>query len=105
MFYYGLDKGPDNVGLAGRVRNAVRPIPNVSFTIRWCTFHSCQLVCLGFYETMNNWEWDSTGVEILEECETPISDPLYLSCVKTCANTLRSQGIAKIILVGSLLRT
>ena len=58
VFTFVTDQGPDNVGMARRIRFRLKDFPLLLFIIRYCFFHQYHLLVKAMILILDNWDWD-----------------------------------------------
>lgn len=82
-----LDRGPDNVGWAGRMMTLTKHSPYVVFWTTWCMLHGSHLCAKNVLQTFDSWNWASLeGDEFWSGC-------CYFSATATVLNTSLSPSI------------
>ena len=56
-YIFGLDAGPDNVGMIRRVLARVMKLPNILTWVVFCLFHQCHLIVKRSLKTVEIYEW------------------------------------------------
>ncbi|CAK0813601.1 unnamed protein product, partial [Prorocentrum cordatum] len=87
VYAFGLDAGPDNVGMLSRLRIELSACPSVMYIAVFCVLHQTHLVVKDLLSSLEQWQWGPVG-----------GDKKYWGTVATVANVWRSCGMpAKIM--------
>ena len=83
VFIFGCDGGGENTGMAPLLRRDFGILPNVSYVIDVCFFHSVHLIVGDALDLIDRWQWP----------EPHALEPRYYSALATTVNVWRSTGI------------
>lgn len=61
MFWFGLDNGPDNVGMVKRIHSSIADAPHVMFAAVWCFHHQSHLIVKAALATVEEFEFQSAA--------------------------------------------
>eukprot|EP00959_Pyramimonas_sp_CCMP1952_P474305 9503230-Pyramimonas_sp.AAC.1 len=105
-YIFGVDAGPDNVGMAPLLRASLSAAPTVSFLITFCFAHQFHLIVQNATRFYEEFVWEDPGLQVVlapaSEAGAPVqaggavpSGPKYWSRCATVANVWRSPGVAQ----------
>ena len=85
VFLFGTDAGPDNIGMARRVKTALLRCDAVMFVWSFCLLHRAQLIAKAQIKVLDNWTWTNA-----HSGEVPST--AYFNGVSCVANQWRASG-------------
>ena len=87
-YNFGLDAGPDNIGMQSLLHNKLKHAKTVSFTIIWCFMHQFHLIIKAMLVELDCWEFEKPDFE----GHQPVKNG-YFNVLSSISNVWRSVGM------------